>query len=365
MQATVFTDTKRDQSPTGARAQRAGVENALAPTHSSHGCGGARDTAAVAPVVLDVDLLAFERGSARQQRAVVDGVMRSLGTGFVFTTHDLPRNLLDAAYGLLGEFFALDAPAKARWEAPQSHGQTGYTGLLVETAAISDTPDWKEMLNWGAMVPAHHPLRVRYPHRYCDQVLPEAAVPGVTTVLGDFHRRLVELQTRFLRVVAVGLGAAPDYFDDMLVDGSHLTRAINYPPMAAAPSAHHVWAEAHADINLITALPRATAPGLELHTRNGWVPVAPPGDHVVINSGIMLERISNGRIPAGIHRVTAAQSDSPRLSVVQFCHPAPWFSLGPLPSCVDAAHPVRYPTIEAGALLDRVLYEIGLIRPVE
>ncbi len=133
--------------------------------------------------VLDVDLLAFERGSAAQQRAVVDGVMRSLGTGFVFTSHDLPDALLDEAYALLERFFASPPEAKARWRAPSSHGQTGYTGLLVETAAASDTPDWKEMLNWGADVPRHHPLRDRYPHRYHDQVLPEADVPGITKVL--------------------------------------------------------------------------------------------------------------------------------------------------------------------------------------
>ena len=33
--------------------------------------------------ILDVDLLAFESGSADTRRAVVDGVARSLVTGFV------------------------------------------------------------------------------------------------------------------------------------------------------------------------------------------------------------------------------------------------------------------------------------------
>ena len=42
---------------------------------------------------------------------------------------------------------------------------------------------------------------------------------------------------------------------------------------------------------------------------------------------------------------------------------APWFVLAPVPTCVDTAHPLRYGSIEAGALLDRVLYDIGLIRP--
>jgi isopenicillin N synthase-like dioxygenase len=314
--------------------------------------------------ILDVDLLAFERGGASERRAVIDGVRRSLATGFVYTTHDLPDDLLDTAYGLLAEFFALAAEAKARWVAPASHGQTGYTGLLVETAASNDVADWKEMLNWGTEVPAAHPLRERYPHRYHDQVLPEADVPGITATLAAFHHRVLDVQQRFLRIVALGLGLADSYFDDLLVDGSHLTRAIHYPPMLDAPGEAHVWAAAHTDINLITALPRATGPGLQLLTSDGWADVMPPPGKVVLNTGIMLERLTNGVIPAGVHRVvapTGAATD--RYSVVQFCHPAPWFSLTPVPTCVTADRPLRYGPIEAGALLDRVLWEINLIRP--
>ncbi len=291
--------------------------------------------------------------------------MRSLGTGFVFTSHDIPNDLLDTAYELLARFFALPSEVKARSSAPASHGQTGYTGLLVETAAISDVADWKEMLNWGAEIPDHHPLRTRYPHRYPEQVFPEAEVPGIAAVLRAFRDCLIDLQLRVLRVVALGLGADEHYFDDVCADGSHLTRAIHYPAMRDAPTAEHVWADAHADINLITALPRASGRGLQLETPDGWIDVVPPPGHVVINSGIMLERLSNGRIPAGRHRVIAGDGDreQDRFSVVQFCHPAPWVVLAPLPSCVDGEHPLQYGTIEAGDLLDRVLYEIGLIRP--
>ena len=315
--------------------------------------------------VLDVDLIAFEQGSAAQRRAVVDGVTRSLGTGFVYTSHDIPDDLLDEAYAMLAQFFALPTAEKTRWRVPESHGQTGYTGLLIETAASSDLADWKEMLNWGAEVPRHHPLRTRYPHRYLDQRLPEDSVPGIRAVLFEFHRRLLDLQTRFLRVIGAGLGVADGYFDDILADGSHLTRAIHYPPMTQAPAGDYVWADAHADINLVTALPRATTRGLQLKTAEGWSDVVPPEGHVVVNSGMMLERLSNGRIPAGMHRVVAegGEQSTERFSVVQFCHPAPWFALAPLPACVDAEHPLRYGTIEAGALLDRVLYDIGLIGP--
>ena len=51
--------------------------------------------------ILDVDLLAFEKGNAQQQKAVVDGVMRSLATGFVYTSHVLSEDLLDTTYAML------------------------------------------------------------------------------------------------------------------------------------------------------------------------------------------------------------------------------------------------------------------------
>jgi isopenicillin N synthase-like dioxygenase len=314
--------------------------------------------------ILDVDLLAFEQGSAEHRRAVVDGVRRSLATGFVYTTHDLSEDLLDTAYEMLARFFSLPTETKAAWAAPHTHGQTGYTGLLVETAATSDVADWKEMLNWGAEVPAAHPLRARYPHRYADQVLPERDVPGITAVMQTFHERVADLQRRFLRVVALGLGCGEMFFDDLLVDGSNLTRAIHYPPMGGATSDGHVWAAPHTDINLITALPRATGPGLQLLTAEGWADVTAPAGRVVLNTGIMLERVTNGLIPAGVHRVLGPRGEAvDRYSVVQFCHPAPWFVLSPLSTCVTPDRAQRFGAIEAGALLDRVLWEINLIRP--
>jgi isopenicillin N synthase-like dioxygenase len=293
---------------------------------------------------------------------VVDGVMRSLTTGFVYTSHDIGEDVIDTAYGMLAEFFSLDVDTKARFVAPGSHGQTGYTGLLVETAASADVPDWKEMLNWGRTVPSGHPLRRRYPHRYMDQVLPESAVPGIAEVLGTFHDRLFDLQRRFLRIVAVGVGCHDTFFERMLVDGPTLSRAIRYPAMAEAPGEQHVWAGGHGDINLITALPRATAPGLQVETVDGWVDaVAPPG-RAIVNTGMMLEQLTNGVIPTGIHRVVAEPGQvGERYSVVQFCHPTPWTILAPVASCVSPERPQRFEAMEAGDRLDQVLYEINLV----
>ncbi len=312
--------------------------------------------------ILDVDLLAFEQDSRLKRRAVVDGVRRSLATGFVYTSHDVSDDLLDTAYALLREFFELDAESKQRFVAPGANGQTGYTGLLVETAASSDKPDWKEMLNWATPIEPGHPLKRKFATAYPDQVLPESAVPGITDVLYRFHDSIADLQRRFLHVIAEGIGCHESFFDDMVHDGPTLTRAIRYPAMGDVGAAGHVWAAEHGDINLITALPRATAPGLQVKVGDGWVDAIPPDDAVIINTGIMLERLTNGAIPIGRHRVVAPPDyHGERYSVVQFCHPRPWTVLSPVPSCCTPRRPQRFAAITADDALDEVLHQINLL----
>ncbi|MEM1333047.1 MAG: 2-oxoglutarate and iron-dependent oxygenase domain-containing protein [Actinomycetota bacterium] len=319
--------------------------------------------------ILDVDLLAFENGSADQRRAVVDGVTRSLRTGFVYTSHDVSDDLLDTAYGMLQQFFESPLDDKQTAIAPGANGQTGYTGLLVETAASSDKPDWKEMLNWSSPIAAGHPLKTRYPGSYPDQVLPESVVPGITDVLYRFHDSIADLQRRFLRIIAEGIGCHETFFDEMVADGPTLTRAIRYPAMSELSTAlgddgepGHVWAAEHGDINLITALPRATAPGLQVKVDDEWRDATAPDGQAIINTGIMLERLTNGIIPIGWHRVVAEPGfTGQRYSVVQFCHPRPWTVLSPVPSCCTPEHPQRFAAMSADDALAEVLYEINLV----
>ncbi|MFM7269002.1 MAG: isopenicillin N synthase family dioxygenase [Cyanobium sp.] len=313
------------------------------------------------PAILDVDLLSFERGGEATRTAVVDGVRRSLATGFVYTSSDLPADLLDTAYGLLQRFFALDPASKATCSAPGSQGQTGYTGLLVETAAGSQRADWKEMLNWSAPLPEDHPLRRRYPLLYPEPLLPVEVVPGISLVLARFHEALADLQRRFLRVVALAMGCHERFFEEIVADAPTLSRALRYPPMAAAPEGGHLWAAPHADINLITALPRATTAGLEVLVEGAWVAAAPPEGHVILNTCLMLERLINGTIPAGGHRVVAPVGASgERHSVVQFCHARPSTILAPVPSCCSPQHPPRWAGVRAAEALEEVLYRINL-----
>ena len=104
--------------------------------------------------ILDVDLAAYSNGSRATKAAIVDGVIRSLATGFVYTSHSIPEQLLDDTYGHLAEFFALDTN-RSFW-GPNGSGDTQTRADLTSWLG-SSTATWKIALG-------HHPYKSNGPH---------------------------------------------------------------------------------------------------------------------------------------------------------------------------------------------------------
>ncbi|MET9323169.1 2-oxoglutarate and iron-dependent oxygenase domain-containing protein [Streptomyces sp. NPDC003038] len=302
---------------------------------------------------------------ALDARADDQHIRAALRDGFFLVRNTVPDSLLDEAYAQLGAFFELPAEVKADCRIPGANGQSGYLPPLVEKGEKGRAPDWKELFHWGAPLPAGHPLRERYPARYPQPYFPDHLVPGMGKTLGELHARTARFQLDVVRRLAGALGAAPGYFEEMLEDGPVVNRATWYPPMEQAPSADHIWMVEHQDFDLITALPRATAAGLEVRMDGGWTPVEVPEGYAVLNVGMVLERLTGGLARAASHRVVAAPDQrGGRLSLVQFCHPTPWTVLTPLRSCTPAGEPDRHPSLTAHDLFQRTMYRINrLERP--
>ena len=155
------------------------------------------------------------------------------------------------------------------------------------------------------------------------------------------------------------------YFDDKIYNGNSILRAIYYPPITQEPKTA-IRAEAHEDINLITLLVGASAEGLQLLTKeNTWYEVVAPENHIVINVGDMLQRLTNNKLKSTTHRVVNPSKEkweNPRYSIPFFLHPRSTMDLTCLPHCVDANHPLAYEPISAGAYLEERLIEIGLLK---
>ena len=105
-----------------------------------------------------------------------------------------------------------------------------------------------------------------------------------------------------------------------------LLRILHYPPLAET-AGEGERAAAHADINLLTILPAASAPGLEVKARDGrWLSVPCTPGLVVVNTGDMLQEATDGYFPSTVHRVVnprGKEARQRRLSLPLFLHPRP------------------------------------------
>jgi isopenicillin N synthase-like dioxygenase len=107
-----------------------------------------------------------------------------------------------------------------------------------------------------------------------------------------------------------------------------LLRIINYPPIDGSEDKGAIRAAAHGDINFITILPAATESGLQVRgVDQKWYDVDTNAGNLVVNTGDMLSRLTNGYYPSTIHRVVNPEEESlrkkSRMSMPLFLHARP------------------------------------------
>ena len=302
--------------------------------------------------VPELSLKAFTHGDAAERAAFSDALMRGLQDYGFFTLkdHNVDADLLDRAYDLAVEVFARpDAEKRAGMG-----GLRGYTPFGTEHAKDSHLPDLKEFWQVGREPPEDLVL---------DEDLPPNAwpdAPGFRETFLALYDALDETGRILLRALAPRLDLPEDYFDPLVRYGTSILRVLHYPPVPDDTAPGCVRSAAHEDINFLTILVAARGAGLQLLDRDGtWLPVETAPGNLIVDSGDMLERLTNGVIPSTTHRVV--NPDGPnvsRYSMPFFMHPASSVSLKALPSC--AAHGPARPEITAGEFLAERLRAIGL-----
>mgnify|MGYP002881510206 CR=1 FL=1 len=308
--------------------------------------------------VIDLVELCSEDPSIRQSsvRALGDALVEY---GFVAVdNHGVDPKALQGTYDGIRRFFELPSELKSQYELRRLGRQRGYTPFGKEKAKDSAQGDLKEFWHVGPELAEDDPLHGRIPANVWPAEIPEFRPSAL-----ELWRSLHDCGAVLLRGIAEYLGAPEKIFDEMTDGGNSVLRLIRYPE--AEPEIHDenaVWAAAHEDINLITLLVEATDPGLELLTREGeWLPIMPVPGQLIMDTGDMMQRLTNGRIPATTHRVRMPEVvTGPRYSIPFFIHPHPDASLRPLDCCRDAAT-VDEPALSAEEYLAQRLRDNGVL----
>ncbi len=275
--------------------------------------------------------------------------------------HGLDPALVDRAWALTAEYFALPEAEKRAYAVPGGSGARGYTPFGTEIAKGAALHDLKEFWHVGRDLPAGHKLASSMP----PNVWPERPTAFRAT-FEELYAEMDRVGAVILARIARYLKLADDWFDAGIDEGNSVLRLLHYPPVAGA-EAGAIRAGAHEDINLITLLLGAEEAGLELLGKDGkWLSVSPPEGALVVNIGDMLQRLTNHVLPSTTHRVRnpdGQRAAFSRYSMPFFLHLRSDFAFHTLPQCITAQNPDRYPvSITADDYLQERLREIGLKR---
>lgn len=230
-------------------------------------------------------------------------------TGFgVLRNHPLDRLLVERVYTEWLDFFKSEAKHAYAQDPVKLDGY--FSPAVSETAKNHTQRDLKEFFHiypWG-----------RYPAEVSDAARRyyQAGSALAVTLLGwvEAHSP-AEVKARY---------AMP--LPDMLNGSDHtLLRVLHYPPLTGAEPPGAMRAAAHGDINLLTLLPAATEPGLQVLGKDqAWHDVPCDFGLLIVNIGDMLQEASGHYYPSTVHRVlnpVGAAAHKSRISLPLFLHP--------------------------------------------
>ncbi|NOH96995.1 isopenicillin N synthase family oxygenase [Vibrio sp. 99-70-13A1] len=232
-------------------------------------------------------------------------------TGFgVLKNHPIPKELVESIYENWYQFFMSEEKEKFHFNVET---QDGYFPPSVSEIAkghsVKDIKEYFHVYPWGQM-----------PEELKEQIL-------------DYYQRANAFAQELLGWVE---SYAPQDVQDKfsialseMINGSEQTllRVLHYPPMQGDEEPGAIRAAAHEDINLLTVLPAANEPGLQVKSKEGdWLDVPCDFGNLIINIGDMLQEASGGYFPSTTHRVinpSGARQEKSRISLPLFLHPKP------------------------------------------
>jgi isopenicillin N synthase-like dioxygenase len=230
-------------------------------------------------------------------------------TGFgVLKNHPLQQSLVESIYAEWLTFFKSDAKERYAQDPVKFDGY--FSPAVSETAKNHTKKDVKEFFHiypWG-----------RYPDEVSDaarRYYAEGSALAAMLLGWVEEHSPPEVRARYSMPLP-----------RMLEGSDHtLLRVLHYPPLTGHEEPGAVRAAAHGDINLLTILPAATEPGLQVLGKDGlWTDVPCDFGLLIVNIGDMLEEASGGYYPSTVHRVlnpTGAAANKSRISLPLFLHP--------------------------------------------
>lgn len=235
--------------------------------------------------------------------------LRNTGFG-VLKNHPIQQKLVSSIYEHWHTFFNSEQKQDFYFNVETQDGF--FPAEVSEVAKGHTQKDIKEYFHY-------------YPWGQCPQALREE----LQSYYEEANKLAAELLSWVEKHSPEAVSALYSQSLSSMVDDSDKTllRVLHYPPLKGDEELGAIRAGAHEDINLLTVLPAANEPGLQVQTKEGdWLDVPCDFGNLIINIGDMLQEASGGYFPSTTHRVInpeGADKTKARISLPLFLHPKP------------------------------------------
>lgn len=232
-------------------------------------------------------------------------------TGFgVLTNHPIKQETVLSIYQNWQDFFNSTDKEKFAYNPEKQDGF--FSQKISETAKGFSLKDIKEYFHY-------------YPWGQC----PEHLKVEIQNYFEQAHSLATELLSWVEKYSPIDISSSYSQALSTMIENSEQTllRVLHYPPISGSEDPGAIRAAAHEDINLLTILPAANEPGLQVKQKNDeWMDVPCDFGNLIINIGDMLQEASAGYYPSTTHRVinpSSTRLDKSRISLPLFLHPRP------------------------------------------
>ncbi|OUS32845.1 2OG-Fe(II) oxygenase [Thalassotalea sp. 42_200_T64] len=230
-------------------------------------------------------------------------------TGFgVLKNHPIKQELVESIYQNWQQFFLSEEKHSFAFDVEKQDGF--FSSEISETAKGHKQKDIKEYYHvypWGK-IPAQLKAEILTYYQQASELAGE----------------LLDWVEKYSPADVAKLYSEP--LSNMILDTPNtLLRILHYPPLSGNEESGAIRAAAHEDINLLTILPAANEPGLQVQKNDGeWMDVPSDFGNLIINIGDMLQEASGGYFPSTSHRVINPEGNDvtkSRISLPLFLHP--------------------------------------------